>query len=304
MTAVTDGTPNEKLVSGALALGMHLLFIAMLVFGVNWQRRMPPPVVAEVWTELPPLPREAPPPPPEPAPPPPKPAPPPPPPPKPEPRPQPEPAPKADIELREKLEKERLARELAEKQRLEAERKRLEAEALARKRAQELAAKKRAEELAAKKRAEELAAAKRRAEELAEKKRREAEALAAKKRAEELAEQKRREEQAEALRKLAQQQAAEQAREIDRYKRLIADRIKRFIVAPPGLQGNPEVELDIIVLPGGEVLDVRTRRASGQAPWDDAVERAVRRAQPLPLPSDPALMRQFRELNLKFRPKE
>ena len=52
------------------------------------------------------------------------------------------------------------------------------------------------------------------------------------------------------------------------------------------------------------MLDVRTKRSSGQAPWDNAVERAIRRAQPLPLPPDPALMREFRELNLKFRPKE
>ncbi|MBI3042868.1 MAG: cell envelope integrity protein TolA [Betaproteobacteria bacterium] len=152
-------------------------------------------------------------------------------------------------------------------------------------------------------------------------------ALKAKAQAQALAEKKRREEQArleairqqeakdaearrlareqeEALRKLAQQKAAAQAREIDKYKRAIAGRIKRFIIEPPNLQGNPEVELDIIVLPGGEVLDVRTRRASGQSPWDNAVERAIRRAQPLPLPSDPALMKEFRELNLKFRPKE
>lgn len=111
-------------------------------------------------------------------------------------------------------------------------------------------------------------------------------------------------EQADALKKLAQQKAAAQAREIDKYKQAIAARIKRFIIEPPSLQGNPEVELDIIVLPGGEVLDVRTKRGSGQAPWDNAVERAIRRAQPLPLPADPALMREFRELNLKFRPKE
>ena len=114
-------------------------------------------------------------------------------------------------------------------------------------------------------------------------------------------------EREETLRKLAAQQAAQaSARErlIDDYKRRISDKIRRFVVLPPNLQGNPEVELDIVVLPGGEILDVRTRRGSGQAPWDNAVERAIRRAQPLPLPPDPALMKEFRELNLKFRPKE
>ena len=43
---------------------------------------------------------------------------------------------------------------------------------------------------------------------------------------------------------------------------------------------------------------------AAQTAYDAAVERAILRAQPLPLPPDPALMRQFRELNLVFRPKE
>ncbi|HUF82703.1 MAG TPA: cell envelope integrity protein TolA [Burkholderiales bacterium] len=274
MAAFVYETPNEKAVSGALALVMHALFLALLVFGVNWQKREQPAMIAELWSELPPLPapKAAPPPPP------PKVAPePPPPPPKVEPKPipqaEPKPPPKADIDLREKLEKERKAQEQAI-----AEKKKREAQALAEKK-------------------------KREAEALAEKKKREAEALKLKQ-AQEAEARRLAREQEEALKKLAQQQAAAQVREIEKYKGLIRDRIKRFIIEPPSLQGNPEVELDIIVLPEGAVLDVRTRRASGQAPWDNAVERAIRRAQPLPLPPDPALMKEFRELNLKFRPKE
>jgi colicin import membrane protein len=256
MAAVLYETPNEKAISGALALVMHLLFAMLLVFGVTWKKPEPAAMVADLWSNLPPVPspKAAPPPPPKVEPEPPKPAP------KIEPRPvpkvEPKPQPKAEIDLREKKEKERKAKE----------------------------------------------------QELLEKKKREEQALAEKRRQEQLArdaEAKRlAQEQAEAQRKLAQQQAAAQAREIDKYKRAIAAKIKRFIVEPQNLQGNPEVEIDIIVLPGGEVLDVRTRRASGQAIWDNAVERAIRRAQPLPLPSDPALMKEFRELNLKFRPKE
>jgi colicin import membrane protein len=249
--AYATETPNEKAISGALALVMHMLFFALLVFGVAWQKREVPTMVAELWSELP-APRAAPPPPrveTKPAPkaevkPPPK----------VEPKPAPKPAPKADIALREKQEKERKAKE------------------------KELAEKKKREEQA---QLEKL------------------KAQQAKEAAEQLAR-----EQDEALKKIAQSQAAAQARLVDEYKRRIAERIKRFIIEPPSLQGNPEVEFDVIVLPGGEVLDVRTRKASGQAPWDNAVERAIRRAQPLPLPPDPALMREFRELNLKFRPKE
>ena len=59
----------------------------------------------------------------------------------------------------------------------------------------------------------------------------------------------------------------------------------------------------MVLLPGGEVLGVKTERpAAAIAAWDTAVERAILKAQPLPLPPDPALFKDFRELNLKFRP--
>lgn len=284
MIAAVYNTPSERVMSGALALGMHLLFLLLLVFGVAWQKHEPQAVVVDLWGNLPPLPQPKKPVPapqvkPEPPPPPPpkvEPKPVPKPEPKPEPKVEPKPVPKPDIALKEKEERERKARERA------------------------------------------LAEKKKREEELAEKKRREAEALAAKKRREEQAriaavkaEQARKaeaerqaREQAEAQRRLAAAEAAERAKLIDEYKRRIADKIKRFIVQPPNLEGNPEVEFAVTVLPGGEVLDVKTRHPSAVAAWDSAVERAIRRAQPLPLPPDPLLMREFRELNLKFRPKE
>ena len=263
MAALVYETPNEKAISGALALVMHVMFGMLLVFGVTWKKPEPVAMVAELWSNLPPVqaPKAAPPPPPpkvEPEPP--KPAP------KIEPRPlppkvEPKPQPKAEIDLREKKEKERKARE----------------------------------------------------QELLEKKKREAQALAEKNRQEQLAkeaEAKRlAQEQADAQRKLAAaaaaQQAAARAGEVDKYKQAIAAKIKRFIVEPPNLQGNPEVELDIIVLPGGEVLDVRTRKSSGQAAWDNACERAIRRAQPLPLPpASSPIFREFRELTHACRFKE
>ena len=123
--------------------------------------------------------------------------------------------------------------------------------------------------------------------------------------AREAADEKRRaQEQADALKKLAQQQAAARASELEKYRQAIAAHIKRRIVEPANLQGNPEVEFEVIQLPGGEILGVKTRRASGQTPWDNAVERAIIKAQPLPPPPDPAMFKDVRELHLKFRPKE
>ena len=269
MTAYVYETPNEKALSGAFALVMHALFFAMLVLSVNWQRQEPPAMMAELWSNLPTPKSEVPPPPPPPAPKvepePPKPAPkveP-----KPEPRVEPKPEPKADIDLREKKEKERKARE------------------------QEAAEKKKQEkELAEKKKRDELA---------------KAEAVKAKDAADE---KRKAQEQADALKKLAAQQAAQQAsarqNELDKYKQAIARHIRSRIVEPPNLQGNPEVEFEVIQLPGGEILGIKTTKGSGQTIWDNAVERAIQRAQPLPQPSDPAMFKDVRELHLKFRPKD
>ncbi|KPK18862.1 MAG: hypothetical protein AMJ67_07820 [Betaproteobacteria bacterium SG8_41] len=294
MTAGVYTTGNERVVSGVLALAMHLLFLALLIFGVAWQKREPQAVVVDLWSDLPPMPAPKPPPVPEvkpaPAPPPPapkvevKPAP------KVEPKvePKPEPVPDPEIALKEKRERERKAREQAL-----AEKKKREEEALAEKKRREQKA------LAEKKRRE--------AQALAEKKRREEQArLAALKaqRAKEAEARRLAREQAEAQRKLAAAEAAAQAKLIDEYTRRIREKIKRFIVEPPNLPGNPEVIFAVTVLPGGEILDVKTRRPSAVAAWDSAVERAIRRAQPLPLPPDPALMSKFRELELVFRPKE
>jgi colicin import membrane protein len=248
---------QEKAISGAGAFGMHLLFLALLVFGVNWQRKIEPQVnIVDLWANLPSQAQ-------------PKVIPPPPPPPEPEVKPQVkpvEPPPvkvtpkpevaKPDIALKEKAEKER--RLLEEKQKQKAARKR-EEEAKASQKQQQA-------------------------------KEAEAQRLAKEQEAEQ--------------RRIAEQQAAAQAKLLNDYTQRIRARIRNFVVLPPNIQGNPEAEFDVILLPGGEVLSAKLKHASGNAAYDSAVERAILKAQPLPLPPNPALFKDFRELNLKFRPQE
>jgi len=263
-----DLSRNEKKVSGVAAVVMHLLFFALLVFGVSWQKRQPDnAMVVDLWSSLPAVPKaETPRPEPKPEPEPPRPAPKPEPkplPPKAEPKPPPKPEPKAqvkpDIALKEKLEKERKLKEekIEQDKKLKAEQARKE-------------------------------------KEVAEKKQRELQEAQAKRAAQE---------QAEAQRKLAAVQAAASQKMVDEYKRRISEKIKRFIVEPPNLNAKAEVEFDIVVIPGGEVLSAKLKRSTNSLPaYDSAVERAIMRAQPLPLPPDPALASQFRELNLVFKP--
>lgn len=279
-----DLSRNEKMVSGVAAVVMHLLFFALLIFGVSWQKRQPDSaMVVDLWSSLPAPKAEAPRPEPKPEPEPPRPAPKPEPkptPPKAEPKPPPKPEPKPqvkpDIALKEKLEKERKLKEEQQKQKLEQEKK-LKAEQA--------------------RKEKELAEKKQREKELAEKKLKEQKEAEAKQRAAQ--------EQAEAQRKLAAQQAAASQKMVDEYRRRISEKIKRFIVEPPNLNPKAEVEFDIVVIPGGEVLSAKLKRSTNSMPaYDSAVERAIMRAQPLPLPPDPALASQFRELNLVFRPKD
>ena len=63
----------------------------------------------------------------------------------------------------------------------------------------------------------------------------------------------------------------------------------------------PQAEFDVTLMPTGEVLNLKLTRSSGSSAYDSAVERAIYKAQPLPLPPDPTLFGEFRELHLKFR---
>ncbi len=92
--------------------------------------------------------------------------------------------------------------------------------------------------------------------------------------------------------------------EVGKYKGLISAKIRRNIVRPLDALDNVQAEFDVVLLPGGYVLSARLSKPSGSAAYDEAVERAIMKAQPLPLPQDVSLFNRFRELHLIFTPKE
>ena len=275
MHAYAYPSRQEKVISGAFAFGMHLVFLVLLVFGVTWPKRIEPQAnIVDLWANLP-----------SPAPPkvePPRPRPelkpevkpPEPPPVKPVAKPE---IPKPDIAMKEKAMKEKAEKEKAEKEKAEKDRRVLEEK----------------QKEAKKREAEAKAAQKRQLE-------KEAEAKAAQREKEKLAEAQR--EQEDAQRRIAEQQASAQARLRNEYIERIRAKIRSKIGQVPNLQGNPEVEIDVIQIPGGDVLSVKLKRSSGVSAYDNAVERAILLASPLPRPPKPELFE--RELNLKFRPQE
>jgi colicin import membrane protein len=254
---------QEKLISGAVAAGMHLLFLALLVFGVNWQKHIEPPVnMVDLWSPPAPVAEAPPAPPPEPAPPPP---------PqevKPEPKlrapalvkavPKPEVV-KPDIAFKDKKDKER------EKDREKDKRAEEKKQQDARKKEQE---------------AQQAQAA-------------EAQRVA--------------NEQAEAQRRVAEQAVAAQVRLIDEYKSRIQAQIYKTMQPFDDLPKDTFAEIEITVLPDGNVLSTVVKKNSASARFNEAVERAVLKAQPLPVPKgkDAALFADnFRRMTLVFRPKQ
>ena len=105
--------------------------------------------------------------------------------------------------------------------------------------------------------------------------------------------------EAEAAREVALN--AKQA-EMQRYYDAIKAKIRGKANVPDTVTGQPEVQVRIKVLPGGDVLDIAIARSSGNRVYDTAIERAIRSAQPLPVPpADSELFPQFRDLILNIR---
>jgi colicin import membrane protein len=100
------------------------------------------------------------------------------------------------------------------------------------------------------------------------------------------------------------EQVAAIGRVVDEHKARIIAKIRRNIVMPPDVPDNARAEFDVTLLPGGSVLNARLTKPSGNDAYDSAVERAILKSQPLPLPADVALFNKFRELHLIFSPKE
>lgn len=100
----------------------------------------------------------------------------------------------------------------------------------------------------------------------------------------------------------AEQRASSNKRGLADYASKIRVKVRGNIMLPPNIQGNPEAIFDVNQLPGGEVLDVRLKRSSGNPALDAAIERAIRKSSPLPKPDDPTLFQ--RELTIKYKPFE
>lgn len=97
-----------------------------------------------------------------------------------------------------------------------------------------------------------------------------------------------------------QKRLAEKA--VASYRDLIKQKVERNWIQPPGEIAGLNCVVRVRIMPGGDVIDAQVIQSSGNAVFDRSVERATRKAAPLPLPDDPRLASYFRILEFVFRP--
>ena len=270
--------------AAVLAVLVHLLFIGVLIYSVNWKAHEPAPVMADLWASLPPVPQVKPVPQSKPVTQP-KPVV------KPEPVEKPEPPlPKPDIALKQQEKKRH------EQQQRDAERKQQAADKLA---AQKLEKQQLQQQAVATKQAEQKKQDELKRQQEALRKLNDQQMHDAMNK--ELA----RESSQLSQAAQARQAAAGQSKMEAEYQDRIRAKIKSRLRLPESMTGNPKVIYLVSVLPSGEVVQpIKLLQSSGQPAYDAAVERAILQAVPLPLPPDPAVAARFRELKLPIQPKQ
>lgn len=100
----------------------------------------------------------------------------------------------------------------------------------------------------------------------------------------------------------AQKQAQSQAQQsrVSTYEDAIRTKIRGSTEVPLTVPAGLNLQVRISVLPDGSVASARVVTPSGNRAYDEAVLAGIRRAEPLPLPSEPELRQKFRDITLWF----
>lgn len=115
--------------------------------------------------------------------------------------------------------------------------------------------------------------------------------------------------EAEMQEQLKKEQAALEARqskavqgEVGKYTALIRQKVSGSWLQPTNFQDGSSCVVLVKVLPTGDVVDVRVTQCTGGALFQRSVESAVRKASPLPMSPDPAVYNKMREIEFTFKP--
>lgn len=110
--------------------------------------------------------------------------------------------------------------------------------------------------------------------------------------------------------KLAEEQrqalAAQTEQEAENAFQAVAGRIKSLVEnnwrRPAGSQVGLKAVFEISISSRGEVLDVQTVRSSGDKQFDRSADLAIKKASPLPIPTNPKYYEYFKVFQIEFSP--
>jgi colicin import membrane protein len=91
--------------------------------------------------------------------------------------------------------------------------------------------------------------------------------------------------------------------QVERYQDLIRNKIRRKMKMVADVPASAEAIFKVTLLPDGTLVDDPVLvKSSGFPAYDNAAERAILAAEPLPVPTDLSLQKLFRELKLSIKP--
>ncbi len=106
---------------------------------------------------------------------------------------------------------------------------------------------------------------------------------------------------------IEQEQLERQRRQLlnqyqNEYISQIQAKVERVWLRPHGTPKGLKCRVGVAQIPGGEVISVRIKEGSGDTAFDQSVEKAVLKASPLPIPKDQSLF--LREFDFLFSPED
>lgn len=91
--------------------------------------------------------------------------------------------------------------------------------------------------------------------------------------------------------------------EVDKFQILLRNRLAQHWRQPLGLNfNNMSCKMNVRLMPTGDVIEATVVQSSGNFEFDRSAELAVRKASPLPMPTDPLVANEFRDFNFIFKP--
>lgn len=88
---------------------------------------------------------------------------------------------------------------------------------------------------------------------------------------------------------------------INQYRAMIEAKVRQNWNVPASAQQGMSCEVQVRLIPSGDVIQVQLTKSSGDATFDRSVENAVHKASPLPVPpGDSGLFNVFRDLKFPF----